>query len=171
MRNKEIVNRVLELYPRIFHACHSQHVRDPKTRESVSTNQVRVLDHLDDVEPTSLMGLARHMGVSASTMSLTVDRLVRRGYVTRSRDVADRRVVNLRLTAAGARLRDSQSVLDPKRVMAMILKLSPADRDDAVRGLALLAQAASEEMHARSSKTTSSRKQQTESSHGRRSKI
>lgn len=170
MRNKEIVDRVLELYPRIFHACHSRHVRDPKTREAVSTNQARVLDHLDDAEPTSLMGLAKHMGVSASTMSLTVDRLVRRGYVTRSRDAADRRVVNLRLTAAGARLRDAQSVLDPKRVKAMILKLSPEDRQDAVRGLALLARAASEEMHTRSSKTSGSRKQQPGGSHGRRRK-
>ena len=168
MRNREIVERVIELYPRIFHACHSRHVRDAKTREAVSTNQARVLDHLDDVEPTSLLGLARHMGVSASTMSLTVDRLVRRGYVTRSRDAADRRVVNLRLTAAGARLRDAQSVLDPMRVRAMILRLAPEDREDAVRGLTLLARAASEEMHARSSKTTGSRKQQTGDSHGRR---
>src|ERR1700704_144550 len=115
MRNKEMVEAVLEFYPRIFHACHSRHVRDPRTREAVSTNQTRVLDHLDDVEPTSLMGLARHMGVSASTMSLTVDRLARRGYVTRSRDTTDRRVVNLRLTDAGANLRDAQSVLDPIR--------------------------------------------------------
>ena len=152
---------MLESYPRIFHACHSRHVRDPKTREAVSTNQARVLDHLDDVEPTSLLGIARHMGVSASTMSLTVDRLVRRGYVTRSRDAADRRVVNLRLTDAGARLRDAQSVLDPARVKTMILRLSKEDRDDAVRGLALLARAASEEMHDRSSKTTGSRKQRT----------
>lgn len=171
MRNKEIVDRVLEFYPRIFHACHSRHVRDPKTRESVSAHQARVLDHLDDLDPTTLMGLARHMGVSASTMSLTVDRLARRGYVIRSRDAADRRVVNLRLTAAGARLRDSQSVLDPKRVMAMILKLSPADREDALRGLALLAQAASKEMHARSSKTTRSRKQQADIAPGKRRKI
>jgi len=170
MRNKEIVDRVLELYPRIFHACHSRHVRDPKTREAVSTNQTRVLDHLDDVEPTSLMGLARHMGVSASTMSLTVDRLVRRGYVTRSRDASDRRVVNLRLTSAGARLRDAQSVLDPKRVMAMILKLSPEDRLEALHGLALLARAASEEMRTRSAKTARSRKQQPGGPHGRRSK-
>jgi DNA-binding MarR family transcriptional regulator len=170
MRNKEIVDRILELYPRVFHACHSRHVRDPKTREAVSTNQTRVLDHLDDAEPTSLMGLARHMGVSASTMSLTVDRLVRRGYVTRSRDAADRRVVNMRLTAAGTRLRDAQSVLDPKRVMAMILKLPPDDREDAVRGLALLARAAGEEMHTRSAKTSGSRKQQPGGSGGRRSK-
>lgn len=165
MRNNEFVTQVMDLYPRIFHACHSRHVRDPKTREAVSANQVRVLDHLDDTEPTSLMALARHMGVSASTMSLTVDRLVRRGYVTRSRDAADRRVVNLRLTSAGARLRDAQSVLDPRRVKAMILKLSPEDRGDAVRGLALLARAASEEMHTRSSRTTRSRKQETGGSH------
>ncbi|MFY9553999.1 MAG: MarR family transcriptional regulator [Blastocatellia bacterium] len=160
MRNKENVERVLDLYPRIFHACHSRHVRDPKTREEVSTNQARVLDHLDDVEPTSLMGLARHMGVSASTMSLTVDRLVRRGYVTRSRDAGDRRVVNLRLTAAGARLKDAQSVLDPLRVKAMLSRLSVEEREDAVRGLALLARAAGEEMHSKSSKTAGSRRQQ-----------
>ena len=170
MRNKEIVDQVLELYPRIFHACHSRLVRDPKTREAVSTNQVRVLDHLDDVEPTSLMGIARHMGVSASTMSLTVDRLVRRGYVTRSRDAGDRRVVNLRLTAAGARLRDAQSVLDPLRIKAMILRLSHEERQDAVRGLALLARAASEEMHIRSSKTSGSRRQQPDAPDGRREK-
>lgn len=92
-----------------------------------------------------------------------------KGYVTRSRDAADRRVVSLRLTAAGARLRDSQSALDPKRVKAMILKL-PEDRQDAVRGLALLARAASEEMHTRSSKTTVSRKQEPGGPHGRRRK-
>ncbi|HSB11126.1 MAG TPA: MarR family transcriptional regulator [Blastocatellia bacterium] len=163
MRNREVVDRVLELYPRIFHACHSRHVRDPKTREAVSTHQARVLDHLDDVEPTSLMDLARHMGVGASTMSLTVDRLVRRGYVTRSRDAADRRVVSLRLTDAGARLRDAQSVLDPMRVKLMIMRLSPEDRRDAVNGLALLARAANEEMHNRSSKTARLRKQESRS--------
>lgn len=161
MRKREIVAQVLELYPRIFLACHSRHVRDPKTREAVSANQARVLDHLDDAEPTSLMGLARHMGVSASTMSLTVERLVLRGYVTRSRDAADRRVVNLRLSAAGARLRDAQTVLDPKLVKAMILRLSLEDRRVAVRGLALLARAASEEMEDRSAKTARSRRQET----------
>ena len=170
MRNKEIVDGVLDLYPKIFHACHSRHVRDPKTREAISTNQTRVLDHLDDVEPTSLMALARHMGVSASTMSLTVDRLVRRGYVARSRGTADRRVVNLILTSSGARLRDAQSVLDPARVKAMILRLSPEERQDALRGLGLLARAASEEMHSKSSKTGGARKQQPASAPKRRIK-
>src|SRR5262249_49650743 len=118
MGNRKIVEQIMELYPRIFHACHSRHVRDPKSHDEVSVHQARVLDHLDDLEPTSLMGLARHMGVTASTMSLTVERLVRRGYITRDRHTGDRRVVNLLLTEAGSRLKDSQSVLDPARVMA-----------------------------------------------------
>lgn len=168
MRNQDIVEQILELYPRIFHACHSRHVRDPKTREAVSLNQARVLDHLDDLEPTSLMALARHMGVGASTMSLTVERLVRGGYVTRRRDGGDRRVVNLRLTTAGTRLRDSQSVLDPARVKTMILRLSPSERAEGVRGLAILASAASVEMHARSEKTSRSRKQLKSESNKRR---
>lgn len=69
-------------------------------------------------------------------------------------------MVNLRLTATGARLRDAQSVLDPTRLKAMLARLSPEERREAVSGLALLARAANQEMHSRSSKTAGSRKQQ-----------
>ena len=121
---------------------------------------------LGDAE--SLEAAARNASERHQVLTRAADQLVRRGYVTRSRDAADRRVVNLRLTAAGARLRDAQSVLDPIRVKTMILRLSPEDRQDAVRGLALLARAASEEMHTRSSKTSGSRKQQPVDPHKRR---
>ena len=71
------------------------------------------------------------MGVTAGTMSLTIDRLERKGYVVRLRDVADRRRVTVRLTAAGVRVRDASSVLDPALVEAMVARLSddgPATR-------------------------------------------
>jgi DNA-binding MarR family transcriptional regulator len=74
---------------------------------------VSILDHLDAVEATVLSDLARHMGVTPSTMSLAVDRLERNGYVTRERNEADRRRVHIRLTDAGVRVRRANSVLDP----------------------------------------------------------
>src|SRR5438552_2698612 len=104
------VQAVLAHYPRIFFACHTRHVRDPQSRRKLSAHQASILDHLDEVEPTSVLHLARHMGVTASTMSLGAARLVRLGYVRRSRDRGDRRFVSLRLTAAGARIRDASSV-------------------------------------------------------------
>jgi len=136
------VQQVLDAYPKIFFACHTRHVQDPKTRRVLSAHQASILDHLDSVEPTSLMKLARHMGVTPSTMSLTLDRLARHGYIARRRDPKDKRRSALRLTEAGERIRRAQSVLEPARVAAMLEALSKEDRAQALHGLALLAKAA-----------------------------
>jgi DNA-binding MarR family transcriptional regulator len=82
------------------------------------------------------------MGVTASTMSLTVDRLQRDGYVTRERSTGDRRRVDLRLTEAGVRIKRQQKVLEPDLVAAMLARLDPARLADALRGLELLSEAA-----------------------------
>ncbi len=140
--SKVDVETVLECYPRIYFACHRRHVRDEQSHAVLSAHQASVLDHLDDLEGTSLLDLARHMGVTPSTMSLTVDRLERGGYVTRERSTEDRRRVDLRLTASGVRIKRQQKVLAPELVAAMLARLEPARRKQALRGLELLAEAA-----------------------------
>jgi DNA-binding MarR family transcriptional regulator len=112
----------------------------------VSAHQASILDHLDETEPTALLELARHMGVTVSTMSLNVERLVRRGYVRRTRDVEDRRRLRLLVTASGLRLREASSVLEPARVSAMLNELDADELARALEGLALLADAAERRM-------------------------
>ena len=141
---------VLDAYPRIYFACHRRHVYDDEQRRLVSAHQASILDHLDAVESTVLSDLARHMGVTASTMSLAVDRLERSGYVTRERDAADRRRVRIRLTGAGVRVRSANSVLDPALVAAMLAQLPAAERRGALRGLQALARAADASRRAKS---------------------
>jgi DNA-binding MarR family transcriptional regulator len=153
----QAARQVLALYPRIFFACHTRHVRDPQTQRTLSRHQASVLDHLDEIDPMTLNDLARHMGVTPGTMSLTIDRLERKGYVTRLRDTGDRRRVHLRLTSAGVRVREATSVLDPLRVEALVARLSDADRAIAVRGLGLLAQAAQEQMEQQSQQGSANR--------------
>jgi DNA-binding MarR family transcriptional regulator len=138
------VSQVMRDYPRIFFACHTRHVRDDRSNRTISAHQASILDHLDEIEPTGLNDLARHMGVTASTMCITVDRLIRARYVARTRDPRDGRRVALRITRSGARLRDQKSVLDADLVRAMLARLTPAERRDALRGLELLARAAAE---------------------------
>ena len=134
--------QLLADYPRIFFACHARHVRDPKTRRLLSAHQASVLDHLDTAQSTTLMGLAKHMGVTPSTMSLTIERLVRRGYVVRSRHSVDRRRLELRLSPAGERIREASSVLEPVRVRLLLATMPAAQREQGLLGLALLARAA-----------------------------
>jgi MarR family transcriptional regulator, organic hydroperoxide resistance regulator len=138
------VETVLECYPQIYFACHRRHVRDEQTSAVLSAHQASVLDHLDDVESTSLVELAKHMGVTPSTMSLTVDRLERGGYVTRDRSAQDKRRVELRLTPSGMRIKRQQKVLEPELVQAMLARLDETRRRQALRGLELLAEAAVE---------------------------
>ena len=142
------VRAVLDAYPRIYFACHRRHVHDPAGGQ-LSTRQASILDHLDAVDPTSLNELAAHMGVTASTMSIAIDRLEQSGYVVRERATSDRRRLGLRLTEAGERVREANSVLDPELVSSMLEELSADDRDRALRGLALLARAADASMRKR----------------------
>ncbi|RJP41443.1 MAG: MarR family transcriptional regulator [Phycisphaerales bacterium] len=144
MTVRDDVKRLMDLYPRIFFACHTRHVKDPRTRQVLSAHQASILDHLDDVEPTGVGELAAHMGVTASTTSLALDRLVRQGYVARVRDPADRRRVHVVLTEAGVRIKQASTVLDPRRIEALLRRLTPGDRRRGLEGLALLARAASE---------------------------
>jgi DNA-binding MarR family transcriptional regulator len=140
------VERVMRAYPQVFFACHVRHLPDPRTRRMLTARQREVLEHLSDVRGMNLRQLAWHTGVTASTMSITIDRLVQRGFVVRAVDAADRRRVELRLTAAGVRIRGAQEVLDAGRVATMLAGLAPHTREAAVRGLEQLAGAAARMM-------------------------
>ena len=143
----------MEYYPRIFLACHTRHVKDSRTGHELSGHQASILDHLDKVDPTSLAELAGHMGVTASTMSIAVERLVKSGYVTRERADRDGRRVCIRLTESGAKIRSENTVLDRRLVASMLAYLGEEERDRAVTGLRLLAEASMKLMEDRSRKS------------------
>jgi DNA-binding MarR family transcriptional regulator len=136
------ISTVLHAHDRILRACRPRRVVDPDGGPEVSAHQAGVLAYLDEEDPTMVGELAEHAGVTASTMSLTLTRLERAGYIRRERDPADRRVMNVRLTEAGARVRGASTSLDVDRVDGMLRALSPAQRAEALRGLVLLADAA-----------------------------
>ena len=136
------VETLLSAYPRIHFACRTRHMRDPVDGKVLSAHQMSILSLLDSVDPTMVGELADHLGVTASTMSLNLTRLEKAGYVTRERDPADRRVMNVRLTESGERMRAAQTMLEPERVDRMLLEMAPAARRDALRGLVLLSEAA-----------------------------
>ncbi|HEU4338735.1 MAG TPA: MarR family transcriptional regulator [Planctomycetota bacterium] len=133
---------ILDLYPRIFLACHTGHRRDPESRKVLSDSQASLLDHLDEVESLRLTDLARHLGITPSSASLAVSRLAARGYIARSRSPGDRREVRLRLSPAGRRVRDAQEVLNPKLVQRLVSRLGTREQVRAIEGLALLAREA-----------------------------
>ena len=110
------IRRLLDAYPAIFLACHRQHVQEDAAGQRITEHQASVLDHLHTTRATTLSKLAEHMGVGRSAMSITVKRLINRGYIVRRPDKHDRRGVALTLTRAGVRVTEENSILDPALV-------------------------------------------------------
>ena len=133
------IRRLLDAYPAIFLACHRIHVRDDETGKLITERQASVLDHLHATHPTTLSRLAEHMGVGRSTMSIMVARLVRGGYIARSRDKDDARSVGLTLTPAGVRVKEQNTVLDPELVREMFRSMPDKELEAALQGIEDLA--------------------------------
>lgn len=139
MSDIEIVLRAL---PRIQDALRTRTYRDAASELGLSEHQLRILSNLDDHDPSMVGEVAEHMSVTASTMSLNLKRLERDGFVRRTRDPADRRVMNVRLTEEGRRARDAVDLVDADRVDALLRLMRPDERRRALDGLAVLADAA-----------------------------
>ena len=71
------IRRLLDAYPTVFLACHRRHLREDESGNAVTEHQASILDHLHVTRPARLSKLAEHMGLSRSTMSITVSRLIR----------------------------------------------------------------------------------------------
>ena len=72
-------------------------------------------------------------------MSITVSRLVRRGYIAQNRDKSDARRVGLRLTTAGLRVKEQNTILDPDLMREMFRLAPPRELETALRGIEYLA--------------------------------
>ncbi|MGA2421269.1 MAG: MarR family winged helix-turn-helix transcriptional regulator [Candidatus Acidiferrum sp.] len=129
----------MDAYPAIFLACHRRHVRDDESGRVITAHQTSVLDHLHATRPTKSSQLAEHLGVSRSTMSITVKRLARSGYVRMTRDKQDARCVGLTLTAAGSRVQEQNTVLDPELVKKMFRVMPAGELETALQGIEHLA--------------------------------
>ncbi len=134
--------RVVHAVPFVVAACKRQEVAAPRSRIRLSVHLAGILHHLDLTTPLAAGELARRLRVTAGTASLQVARLIALRLVVRAQDPDDARRALLRLTPAGARLRDQRTLLDPRAVEALLLTLSASERERAVLGIESLGRAA-----------------------------
>jgi DNA-binding MarR family transcriptional regulator len=93
----------------------------------VSLAQCHVLIELDQQCCCSLKALAEALGLDISTLSRTVDTLVKEGYVKREENPSDRRSINLTLSEKG---REKTNYINTKsdEYYKEVLELIPAEK-------------------------------------------
>jgi DNA-binding MarR family transcriptional regulator len=136
------VRQLQQLYPRIYIACHTDHVRAATSAVQLSARDSAILAHFEESKSLRPSKLARHLGIARSTLSQALKKLVALGYISSQKNEADRRHLNLQLTTKGREAMQAASVLDKDKVAQLLRQLTPAERKTGLEGLSVLARAA-----------------------------
>ena len=120
------VEQVLDGYRQLVPILSSAHTPE-LPNSSVTMAQMRVLMLLAAGAETRMSELAGALGVSLSTASGLVDRLVESHLVGRHTDIADRRQVLVSLTGDGAAFLDHFQELGLAHLRELLARLSPTD--------------------------------------------
>jgi DNA-binding MarR family transcriptional regulator len=112
--------------------------------EDVTTAQYRALVLLASRGPQRMVDLARALGVNPSTAGRLCDRLVGRGWVTRTRTRDDRRSVHVTISHRGRQLLDHVTATRRAMITKALSAVPPEEHEALGRALRALSDAAGE---------------------------
>ena len=94
----------------------------------LTASEINVLANLAGHDPLTVGALAAATATRPTTLTSVLDRLVRRGYVVREVDPADRRSFLVSLTLAGQRAAGTVSAAVRELEQSVLIRVSPAQR-------------------------------------------
>ena len=113
---KEFARRVSELY-----------------KGKITFPQFLIMELLDKQGGSKMTDMAKFMGVTTAAMTGIIDRLVKSGYVTRSHEPGDRRIINIKPTAKGYKLVKKVHTQRKQMIINIFGKISEKDREEYLR--------------------------------------
>ncbi len=105
------------------------------TQESVTVTELHLLDAVAKDGQATISSLAAATKVTAGTMTTAVNRLEAKQYVERVREVADRRVVRVRLTEKGRALAYAHKRFHRRMARAVVQGLPEPEIDVLTRAM------------------------------------
>ena len=94
------LNEVLVRLFRNINSIEEQVIRKNEY-QSMTTNDMHVIEAIGIHEPRNMTAVARALMVTTGTLTISVNSLVKKGYVERTRSEEDKRVVLVSLTEKG----------------------------------------------------------------------
>ena len=136
-----IIRRITDAHERLMHLLSAGHSAE-FVEFPMTMSQAKVLYLLGAVGDLHMSDLVARLGVSLSTVSGLVDRIVDHGLATRRDDPADRRQVVVGVTDAGAQAIERFRELNVRQLHELLEHVDPAALQDVERGYAILVTAA-----------------------------
>ena len=131
MRQKELGRYILQLDDLVPVLVKHLQISDPHKLYGIkiTLQQYLALDTLAKKGKCMITDLSKSLGIALSTVTELVDRLTKRRFVKRKKDIKDRRIVWVNLTNEGLEIYKKINAKKQSRVAVILEKLTRGDRD------------------------------------------
>jgi DNA-binding MarR family transcriptional regulator len=106
---------------------------------TLSIAELHIIEKIGDAEVIRMSQLAKALNVTVGTVTVSVDRLQKKGFIERSRIENDRRVVILKLTAKGGAAYRLHQKFHNKMIDGIVVGLSENEEEVLSKALSNLA--------------------------------
>lgn len=96
--------------------------------KELSVNDMHVIEAIDIHESKNMTSVARALSVTTGTLTISVNGLVKKGYVERTRSEEDRRVVLISLTEKGRKAFACHQTFHQEMIDAVVTGLSQEEQ-------------------------------------------
>ncbi|GAH98852.1 unnamed protein product [marine sediment metagenome] len=123
------VNQLIALLPDLAKAFRTDEPQEVLHMD-ISFPEIFVLRELSSKEEPTMSELGRSISMDLSTLTRTVDKLVKKEFVARKRDPEDRRMVRVALTAKGRRIISRFEEARKKHIESILRQMTSQERKD-----------------------------------------
>lgn len=106
--------------------------------QDITNNDMHVIQAIGTGEPKNMSAIAKELSVTVGTLTIAMNSLVKKGYVTRERGKEDRRVVYISLSEKGKHAYEHHEKFHHDMIDAILEDLTPDETDSLVKALAKL---------------------------------
>ena len=103
--------------------------------KNISVNDMHIIEAIGTGEPKNMSTVAKLMSVTVGTLTIAINNLVKKGYVSRVRSEEDRRVVLIFLTEKGKRAYQHHRETHDGMVKALVEGLDEGQQKILVKSL------------------------------------
>jgi MarR family transcriptional regulator, organic hydroperoxide resistance regulator len=140
MEKSKLITEIIELQRKVDQG-RRQYEPDVWVDVNVTVPQLRSLFFIRNEGTTNLSKLAARLGVTPTNVTGIVDRLLKKGFITRTESGQDRRILELQLTEEGEKLVTELRERRRGYMSEVLARLSPDELTILARGLMFLASA------------------------------
>lgn len=133
----DIVSTLNEMLVKLFRSINVIEERAIRTEEyrDVTANDMHVIEAIGTEGAKNMTSVARSLDVTTGTLTISVNSLVKKGYVDRARSEEDRRVVLISLSAKGRRAYLHHRQFHDQMIAAVVEELTEEEQQVLERAL------------------------------------